>query len=264
MNTTGNSGLAKGGSGDVLTGIVAALLAQGATAVRAAAVGVWLHGRAGDLAAERLTPYGMTPEDVVSSAGGHRGDPIKDGGFAVRRWACIPMMTLCLLLTACGGTGGEAGDAADADALSEHGGLRHGGGGLLHAGRRGLGGHAPVRLRAGGETTVEVLAPETIAGVKAVLSDGEVELVYEDQCLNAGNLSGQEVSPMACLPQLMSALRDGWAAGGERGGLAGDVLLPSDGGPDRRAEWEDPLHPLAAAGGRYAPPREIAVDGEII
>ena len=32
-----------------------------------AAVGVWLHGRAGDLAAERLTPYGMTPEDVVSS-----------------------------------------------------------------------------------------------------------------------------------------------------------------------------------------------------
>ncbi|ERK61060.1 hypothetical protein HMPREF1545_01751, partial [Oscillibacter sp. KLE 1728] len=38
-----------------------------ATAVRAAAVGVWLHGRAGDLAAERLTPYGMTPEDVVSS-----------------------------------------------------------------------------------------------------------------------------------------------------------------------------------------------------
>lgn len=61
-----------------------------------------------------------------------------------------------------------------------------------------------------GETTVEVLAPETIAGVKAVLLDGEVELVYEDQCLNAGNLSSQEVSPMACLPQLMSALRDGW------------------------------------------------------
>lgn len=67
VNTTGNDGMAKGGSGDVLTGIVAALLAQGATAVRAAAVGVWLHGRAGDLAAERLTPYGMTPEDVVSS-----------------------------------------------------------------------------------------------------------------------------------------------------------------------------------------------------
>ena len=57
---------------------------------------------------------------------------------------------------------------------------------------------------------VSLGVPETIAGVKAVLSDGEVELVYEDQCLNAGNLSSQEVSPMACLPQLMSALRNGW------------------------------------------------------
>ncbi len=65
VNTTGNSGLAKGGSGDVLTGLIASLLAQGATPVRAAAAGVWLHGRAGDLAAERLTAYCMTPEDVM-------------------------------------------------------------------------------------------------------------------------------------------------------------------------------------------------------
>ena len=67
VNTTGNSGLAKGGSGDVLTGLIASLLAQGATAVQAAALGVWLHGRAGDLAAERLTPYAMTPEDVIAA-----------------------------------------------------------------------------------------------------------------------------------------------------------------------------------------------------
>ncbi len=65
VNTTGNSGLAKGGSGDVLTGIIASLLAQGAVPVRAAAGGVWLHGRAGDLAAERLTAYCMTPEAVI-------------------------------------------------------------------------------------------------------------------------------------------------------------------------------------------------------
>jgi len=65
VNTTGNSGLAKGGSGDVLTGIVAALLAQGATAVRAAAVGVWLHGRAGDLAAQEKGQWGMTPTDLL-------------------------------------------------------------------------------------------------------------------------------------------------------------------------------------------------------
>ena len=67
VNTTGNSGLAKGGSGDVLTGVIVSLLVQGASPVQAAAGGVWLHGRAGDLAAEQLTAYGMTPEDVIAS-----------------------------------------------------------------------------------------------------------------------------------------------------------------------------------------------------
>lgn len=65
VNTTGNSGLAKGGSGDVLTGLIASLLAQGASPIQAAAAGVWLHGRSGDLAAERLTAYCMTPENVI-------------------------------------------------------------------------------------------------------------------------------------------------------------------------------------------------------
>ena len=121
------------------------------------------------------------------------------------------MMTLCLLLTACGGTGGEAGDAADARMS-----YRNMAGCVMEAEvsctQDGAAWEATLRCDyvPEGETTVEVLAPETIAGVKAVLSDGEVELVYEDQCLNAGNLSSQEVSPMACLPQLMSALRDGW------------------------------------------------------
>ena len=58
-------GLAKGGSGDVLTGVIASLMAQRADALRAAAVGVWLHGRAGDLAEQELTAYSVTPEDVV-------------------------------------------------------------------------------------------------------------------------------------------------------------------------------------------------------
>lgn len=65
VNTTGSSGLAKGGSGDVLTGVIASLLAQGAGAVQAAAAGAWLHGRAGDLAEQELTAYGTTPEDTV-------------------------------------------------------------------------------------------------------------------------------------------------------------------------------------------------------
>ncbi|WP_325199732.1 NAD(P)H-hydrate dehydratase [Oscillibacter sp.] len=67
VNTTGNSGLAKGGSGDVLTGLIASLLAQGAFPVMAAAGAAWIHGRAGDLAAAALTEYCVTPEDVIAA-----------------------------------------------------------------------------------------------------------------------------------------------------------------------------------------------------
>lgn len=67
VNTTGNSGLAKGGSGDVLTGLIASLLAQGASPVLAAAGAAWIHGRAGDIAAEALTAYCVTPEDVIAA-----------------------------------------------------------------------------------------------------------------------------------------------------------------------------------------------------
>ena len=61
-----------------------------------------------------------------------------------------------------------------------------------------------------GKSTIEVLAPETIAGIRTTL-DGETwQLEYEDICLNAGGLSAQNISPAACLPRLMSALREGW------------------------------------------------------
>ena len=63
VNPTGTPGLAKGGSGDVLAGLMAAMVGQGIdNAVPAA---VWIHGRAGDLAAAYKGEYGMTPSDVV-------------------------------------------------------------------------------------------------------------------------------------------------------------------------------------------------------
>ena len=65
VNTTGNSGMAKGGSGDVLSGMILALLGQGAEAFEAACAAVWLHGRAGDLAAQEKGEYSMTPSDLL-------------------------------------------------------------------------------------------------------------------------------------------------------------------------------------------------------
>ena len=65
INQTGNHGMAKGGSGDVLTGLLGGLLAQGMNAFEAAQLGVHLHGLAGDLAVERISAYGMTPTDQI-------------------------------------------------------------------------------------------------------------------------------------------------------------------------------------------------------
>ena len=65
-NCTGNPGMAVGGSGDVLSGIIVSLLGQGISPVEAAACGAWLHGAAGDLCAEQMGQYGMLPTDMLN------------------------------------------------------------------------------------------------------------------------------------------------------------------------------------------------------
>ena len=67
INRTGNAGMATGGSGDVLAGVILALLGQGAAPLLAAAAGAWLHGRAGDLAADKLGQYGLAPGDFLEA-----------------------------------------------------------------------------------------------------------------------------------------------------------------------------------------------------
>ena len=68
-NITGNSGLAKGGSGDILTGIITSLLAQGYSGENTAIFGVWLHGKAADFAAEKYSQEAVLPTDVVNELG---------------------------------------------------------------------------------------------------------------------------------------------------------------------------------------------------
>lgn len=65
INNSGNPGMATGGSGDVLTGLIAALLGQGLEAFAAAQLGVWLHGVAGDLARGELGEIGMIASDLI-------------------------------------------------------------------------------------------------------------------------------------------------------------------------------------------------------
>jgi hydroxyethylthiazole kinase-like uncharacterized protein yjeF len=69
FNTTGNAGMAKGGSGDALTGIITALLAQSYTPANAAAFGVYLHGYAGDIAAGLFSEEAMLATDLIHCLG---------------------------------------------------------------------------------------------------------------------------------------------------------------------------------------------------
>ncbi len=67
VNTTGNPGMAVGGSGDLLAGIIVSLLGQGIAPLTASACGAWLHGAAGDICAREIGQYGMLPTDMLSA-----------------------------------------------------------------------------------------------------------------------------------------------------------------------------------------------------
>jgi NAD(P)H-hydrate epimerase len=72
INSTGHAGMASGGMGDLLTGIIAALLCQGAPPLAAAAAGVWLHGRSGDRLRPRFGDAGLLASDLLSEIPGAR------------------------------------------------------------------------------------------------------------------------------------------------------------------------------------------------
>lgn len=69
FNATGNPGMAKGGSGDVLTGIIAGLLAQHYPPLNACLLGVYLHGLAADIAVKKQSVYSLLASDIIATIG---------------------------------------------------------------------------------------------------------------------------------------------------------------------------------------------------
>lgn len=67
INPTGNPGMAVGGSGDVLAGVITGLIGQGLTPLEASAAAAWLHGTAGDICAREIGQYGMLPTDILET-----------------------------------------------------------------------------------------------------------------------------------------------------------------------------------------------------
>ena len=66
MNTSGNNAMAKAGSGDVLTGMIAGFIAQGLDLYNACVTAVYLHGLAGDIARDNLTEYSVMANDLIN------------------------------------------------------------------------------------------------------------------------------------------------------------------------------------------------------
>ena len=69
VNTNGNSGMAMGGTGDMLTGMIASFIAQGISPIEAAKSAVFIHGYCGDITAAELSQRGMTVDDMISLLG---------------------------------------------------------------------------------------------------------------------------------------------------------------------------------------------------
>lgn len=128
----------------------------------------------------------------------------------MRKWLCVPMM-MALLLSGCG-----AGETKETTADTLRGLYREMSGctmeALVRCDQEGLEweGSLACQYLPGGESTVEVLAPEEIAGVKAIVREEDWSLAYEGEILNILPVTEEELSGAVCLPRLMDALREGW------------------------------------------------------
>lgn len=182
----------------------------------------------------------------------------------MRKWCCVPMMTLCILLIGCNSRQKES----EAKLAQQE--YQNMNGCVMEAEvSSGVGCEdaAVFQLRCEyvpeGASRVEVLAPETVSGVGAVVSGGELTVTYEDLCLPAGTLSREKISPIACLTWLMDSLHDGWLLEESEEEVSGVSCLrlcldeSDDGAAMESTVWlrKEDHTPLRG---------EISVDGEII
>lgn len=123
---------------------------------------------------------------------------------------CVPMILLCLFLSGCGA---KTADSAKAyrRPYQKMTGCEMKARVTCGVGSRDA---AEFTLRCtyvpGKKSTVEILSPKEVAGVRAQVDGKNLSLLYEGKCLNAGTLSREKLSPVQCLPLLMDTLRDGW------------------------------------------------------
>jgi len=96
INPTGNPGMASGGMGDVLTGLIAGLLAQGATPLDAACTGVFLHGRSADVLAGGIGPFGYLATEVMAEIPARLAELMSGQSFTSGSWPVtgIPFLPL--------------------------------------------------------------------------------------------------------------------------------------------------------------------------
>ena len=263
--------MAKGGSGDVLAGMILSLLGQGIPPKQAVPAAVWLHGAAGDLAAKDFGEYGMTPSDLLrripaDHSAGHGRSGVKTGKEALplrRQTLCIPLIPLVLFLclSACQGSVQEnnLALALRADFLAMDGcsgtmDITADYGERVYA--------YTVSFSSTQETgmTMVITAPQEVAGITATIAEGQTYLTFDGVQLETGPLNEEGLSPPRCIA-CVSHCHAVWIHGGNRRRTSGRDGNPPHLPPGARAgTWsrnrDDPVvrpsHPKTYCKGSFA------------